>query len=74
MSMSKQSVAKIAQNYTSKAEPAYCSNCQHYDSDKEMFETGWGLYEKEKNIRCGIGGFAIKKQGVCGLHIRINKL
>lgn len=73
MSMSKQSVAKIAQNYTPKADPSYCSNCKHYTSEKQMLETGWGLYEKEKNIHCAIGGFAIKKQGVCDQHVRIDK-
>ena len=71
--MSKQSEAKKVQNYTPKASPAYCSNCQHYASEKEIKQSTWSgdKWEQEKNIRCGIGGFAIKKQGVCDLHVRV---
>ncbi len=71
--MSKQSEAKKVQNYTPKASQAYCSNCQHYASDKEVKMNAWSKTEwiDEKNIRCGIGGFAIKKQGVCDLHVRV---
>lgn len=70
--MSKQSEAKQAQNYMPKASPNYCSNCQFYRSDKEVKMNNWSKTEwiDEKNMRCGIGGFAIKKQGVCDVHMR----
>ena len=69
--MSKQTEAKKTQNYTPKATPAYCSNCQHYKSDLVKERTSWGgEWTAEKNIRCSIGEFAIKKQGVCDLHVK----
>lgn len=59
--MSKQSDAKKQQGYVAKAIPKTCVNCSSF-----LFETfnrnGWS---EEKNLRCGIGGFAVKKMGSC---------
>ena len=60
--MSKQQDAKTIQGYTPKALPQFCSACIHYRS--EFIKNQWQFTE-EKNIRCGLGGFAIKKQGTC---------
>lgn len=66
--MAKQSNKQI-QNYRDKAEPKFCSNCKWYKSVFEKNEYG---YMQEKEIRCGLGhglgGFAIKKQGICNHH------
>ena len=56
--MSKQSEAKEAQGYQ---ENANCSNCANYLSDTKIR----GYYYVEHNIRCGIGGFEIKKTATC---------
>lgn len=82
--MSKQSEAKASQNYTPKAHncgdcrnlkfditlPAWMvqNNLELVSFGKEPRYT----VEKngvEKNIRCGIGGFAVKKMGICGKHM-----
>jgi len=67
--MSKQSEAKIKQNYNPKPDPQQCANCKHFKSDT-IGTVGWDkkTYYQEKNLRCGIGGFAIKKRGVCTDH------
>lgn len=76
--MSKQSEAKASQNYRPKAHN--CGDCANLRSDMVLSQwmidsnaRGSGVYtaEKhgvEKNIRCGIGGFAVKKGGICGSH------
>ena len=63
--MSKQQTAKEKQGYNPKPVFPMCSNCKHYSMQPET--TNWG-YTRETNIRCGIGGFAIKKQGTCNSH------
>lgn len=65
--MSKKANLKTEQGYEPKPIFAMCSNCKHFKSDKIMNQ--WN-YEEEKNIRCGIGEFAVKKQGTCKLHER----
>lgn len=65
--MSKQANSKTEQGYEPKPIFAMCSNCKHFRSDK--IKNQWN-YEEEKNIRCGIGEFAVKKQGTCKLHER----
>ena len=66
--MKKQSNKEV-QGYKEKAEPNFCSNCIWYKSVLSKTEYG---YMQEKEIRCGLGdglgGFAIKKQGVCNHH------
>jgi hypothetical protein len=62
--MSKKADLKTEQGYDPKPTFAMCSNCKNFKSDK--IRNQWG-YE-EKNIRCGLGGFAVKKQGTCKMH------
>lgn len=63
--MSRQSEAKEKQGYMPKAIPQICSNCKHYKSETAEKSGFYGPWIKETNIRCGIGGFAVKKQGTC---------
>jgi len=65
--MSKQANSKKEQGYEPKPIFAMCSNCKHFRSDKIVNQ--WN-YEEEKNKRCGLGEFAVKKQGTCKLHER----
>ena len=69
--MSKQSEAKEIQHYTSKA--PNCGDCAHITSDMVMpawmIESGIkGDFSIEKNIRCSLGGFAVKKMAICSHH------
>lgn len=65
--MSKQSDAKAAQGY--RLEASTCSNCHHYRSD--LIEKSYGAFNglhtwtEEKNKRCSIGLFAVKKTATC---------
>lgn len=77
--MSKQSEAKEKQGYVTKA--LCCGGCQHLKWDmvlpvwmetrnNELMASGREAeYDKshkvEKNLRCGLGGFAVKKSGAC---------
>ena len=65
--MSKQSEAKIKQGYVPKAIPQTCVNCASFRLDVATLPTGCGngTYRKETNLRCCIGGFAVKKMGTC---------
>lgn len=64
--MSKQSEAKERQHYVPKDKPAVCSNCVHYTS-KVVERSGifGGTYKDEREKRCGLGGFSVKKSGTC---------
>lgn len=83
--MSKQQDAKRAQNYMPKGPTcAGCNNMQsdkvlpawmrqqNLDDEENGRELSWniGVHGIEKNLRCGIGGFAVKKQGCCDLWSR----
>ncbi len=67
--MSKQSDAKAAQHYSPKTVPQTCMNCVSFTFDRvqtrqpSMFCPN-GRWE-DKNIRCSLGGFAVKKMGTC---------
>jgi len=63
--------AKEVQGYDPKPEPAVCSKCKHFTSERTE-RIGWDsrTYVDEKKLRCGIGGFAIKKMGSCNLFER----
>lgn len=67
--MSKQSEAKKQQKYNPKPDPADCAHCEHFTSE-QVGNKGYGgkMYYQEKNMRCGIGGFAVKKRGTCANH------
>jgi len=66
--MSKQQDAKTNQGYQAKPIFPMCSNCKHYNSDMVNVNRFYGDFKEEKNIRCGLGGFAVKKQGTCNSH------
>jgi hypothetical protein len=64
-----------AQQYTPKFIAGVCGNCTHMERDKEL--PAWmqkqpgvwdDKYKLEKNHRCGIGGFPVKKLGSCSEH------
>ncbi len=59
--MSKQSDAKKAQGYDERINLKTCGNCYYFTSDK--YERIF--YPEEKNLRCGIGEFAVKKSRTC---------
>ncbi len=66
--MSKQSESKLSQGYEPKPVPKTCANCQHFKSDNALSYVGafdGKEYFKESNLRCGIGGFAVKKMATC---------
>ena len=62
--MSKQSDAKKAQNYIQKLDPKVCANCCNLQLDKIPANYNPRVIV-EKNLRCGIGMFAVKKMGTC---------
>lgn len=67
--MSRLNAAKIAQGYVQKAEPRTCVSCKNFTCDRIQTHaaTSWapnGFYE-DKNLRCVLGGFAVKKMGTC---------
>lgn len=66
--MSKQNDNKEKQGFQKKA--PCCGNCKNYMS--EMIKApGYypgQFFEREKNLRCGIGGFAVGKTSWCTLH------
>lgn len=70
--MSKQSEAKIKQGYIGKPTPRTCMHCKHFRSEKIKMETPWGEYTKETLMRCGVGGFAVKKMGTCNVWAGVN--
>ena len=62
--MSKQQDAKKAQGYEPK--PRVCGSCAHFLSDIIDEPTKYNpSYQRETNMRCGLGGFAVKKMGTC---------
>ncbi len=63
--MSKQSENKKRQNYNAKPDRDKCSNCKYFKSDMITNERN---YTQEKNLRCGIGEFAVKKTATCSDH------
>jgi len=75
--INKQAQAKFNQGY--RKAPNSCSNCINYRVDiiKEEQVNQWGynvFILKEKNRRCDIGGFSVKKTHVCNSHKLINQL
>lgn len=66
--MSKQSEAKAAQNY--RLVPDTCGNCQHYRSQivEKVYDQAYGAWMDEKDKRCTIGGFAVRKTAACDRH------
>ena len=63
--MSKASEKKASQGYIDKVVPQACGNCKHFASDMVQVHgpTTWNPegFFAEKNKRCALGGFAVKK-------------
>lgn len=57
--------AKEEQGYQEKPIQPMCSNCAYYQS--VLSPNGYGFVE-EKEKRCAIGGFAVKKMATCKKH------
>jgi len=51
--------------YNPKPRQITCSNCQYFRSD--FVENKW-KYVEEKNIRCVLHGFSVKKSANCHGH------
>ena len=76
--MSKQSEAKAAQQYCEKPVLPTCANCKHLMQDFFYFKgsvriegknpnTEKGSTYYSENVRCGVGGFAVKKTATCAI-------
>jgi len=67
--MSRQSDAKNKQGYQAKPTPHICSTCKHFQFDRVQTQapSTWNPngYFEDKNLRCGMGGFAVKKTAAC---------
>ena len=71
--MSKKYESAIAtQQYTPKSIPPVCGNCSNMKFDMELPKwmqldpDDWDdSCKRATNLRCGIGGFRVKKQGSC---------
>jgi hypothetical protein len=63
--MSKQSEAKEAQNY--RKQPMCCQCCAHFSMDRVKVKKTWltNPVLEDKNLRCGVGGFAVQKTASC---------
>ena len=79
--MSKQAEAKAAQGYEAKPVPRSCATCTNLKLNRRLPD--WMVAAKkdwsgkpytveshgvDKDLRCGIGGFAVKKTGVCNAY------
>lgn len=65
--MSKQSQAKQIQGYLEKPLPRTCMNCREYASDLITRTHAYGQWTDEKNKRCTLGKFAVRKTATCNL-------
>lgn len=64
--MSKQQEARDKQGY--RATPNACPNCKHYRSRLDLVESDYEMIAVEKDRRCALGGFAVKRHSVCNCH------
>jgi ribosomal protein S14 len=62
--MSKQSEAKARQGYVPKT-VRMCQHCKHFKSDFIREPYLGRVWIRETNLRCGVGGFKVKKTGAC---------
>lgn len=67
--MSRQSEAKSAQGYIAKPVQKACANCVNFKFEHVLMHppTSWRPegWHADKNMRCGIGGFAVGKTATC---------
>jgi hypothetical protein len=66
--MSKQSEAKEKQGFRKDA--PCCQNCKHFVSKIERIKSRWSskMFDKESELRCGIGNFKTFKRSWCNQH------
>lgn len=62
--MSKQLEAKKIQGYVEK-NTKICSACQFFALDAIKEVTRFATWTEENNLRCTLGGFAVKKMATC---------
>ncbi len=62
---SKIQIAKDQQGYQEKPVPHVCANCKYYSSDFVENKGRYGSWTEEKNKRCILGDFAVKKTASC---------
>lgn len=65
--MSKVNDIKKQMGYQPKPVFEICSKCKHIRIDKVAAPWNKNVI-LEKNVRCVLGGFAVKKQGTCDEH------
>lgn len=63
--MIKKSDSKRKQGYNDMPIPRTCGNCAEYESEFVDLSPPYQQYMKEKNKRCGLGGFEVKKTATC---------
>lgn len=65
--MSRQSEAKEAQGYDPKPVAYICKNCHYFGCDVLDYRgfNGEVRFQQLKNLRCNLGGFAVKKTARC---------
>jgi len=70
MAKSKVQIAKEQQGYIPKVgERPMCKNCKHKIPIMEEFKDWHGeIATYERGLKCGLGGFVVKKQAVCNKH------
>ena len=65
MAKSKVQKQKEKQGYNADYKPMFCMHCRYYSSKIETLNKGYGDFQKESELRCGLGGFALKKKASC---------
>lgn len=70
MAKSKVQKAKEEQGYITKvSERPMCKNCAHKIPVMDTFKDWHGNEATyERGLKCGLGGFVVKKQAVCNMH------
>lgn len=60
---SQQSKAKREQGWRKHADA--CVRCKHFTMDTKMVNNGYGMWPKESNLRCTLGGFKTGRSNSC---------
>ena len=65
--MSRITEVKTQQGYVERHTANVCKHCDWFTSDHVTLDCGW---VKEMNLRCQLGGFAVKKMASCSKFVR----
>lgn len=70
MKPEKKTANKTKQEYEGKPDFPTCSNCVAFKFDYEYVGSALSnkMARKETKLRCGVGGFAVRREGTCILH------